>query len=106
MQADGNLVIFDIKNAVLWASGTYGKPFKGARLRVEDTGSLCIAQTKEPYLWRSGGIALCQPASDPTFKDAQGRLNIAKRHLQQKPLANVSSGLEGGIWVGVRGCGV
>ncbi|OWA54556.1 hypothetical protein BV898_18956 [Hypsibius exemplaris] len=71
MQADGNLVIYDIDDHVLWASVTYGKRFAGARLRLEDTGSLCIEQNRGLCLWRSGGIALCHPAYAPNFKDAQ-----------------------------------
>ncbi|OWA55598.1 hypothetical protein BV898_19985 [Hypsibius exemplaris] len=59
MRADGNLVIYDIEDFVIWASGTYEKRFAGARLRLEDTGSLCIEKTRGLCLWRSGGIALC-----------------------------------------------
>ncbi|MCZ4119248.1 polymorphic toxin-type HINT domain-containing protein [Streptomyces sp. H39-S7] len=54
MQADGNLVLTGITSgAVLWASGTSGKP--GASATVRTDGSLVVTSTTGTVLWTSTG---------------------------------------------------
>ncbi|OQV24848.1 Fibroblast growth factor receptor-like protein 2 [Hypsibius exemplaris] len=69
MQENGNLAIYGADQRLLWSSGTFTPRFAGAKLRLDDTGSLCIYTVKE-CLWKSGAYALCRPEPSPTFEKA------------------------------------
>ncbi|OWA53095.1 putative Macrophage colony-stimulating factor 1 receptor 1 [Hypsibius exemplaris] len=70
MQENGNLAIYRLDGLLVWSSGTFSPRFAGARLRLDDTGALCIF-TDKGCLWESGGFALCQPLPSPTFEKAE-----------------------------------
>ncbi|OWA53092.1 hypothetical protein BV898_17526 [Hypsibius exemplaris] len=70
MQENGNLAINRLDGLLVWSSGTFSPRFAGARLRLDDTGALCIFTDKD-CLWESGGFALCQPLPSPTFEKAE-----------------------------------
>ncbi|OWA51366.1 putative Vascular endothelial growth factor receptor 1 [Hypsibius exemplaris] len=71
MQTDGRLAIYDGKQRLVWSAGTGDKRFAGAKLRVNDDGTMCIAKEDPVCLWNSGGYALCKPAQSNAFKDAK-----------------------------------
>lgn len=52
MQDDGNLVIYDRDDAVLWASNTVGNP--GAELRFQEDGNVVIYSEDGTPLWATG----------------------------------------------------
>lgn len=52
MQDDGNLVIYDRDDGVLWATGTDGNP--GAELRFQDDGNVVIYGQGGDALWATG----------------------------------------------------
>ncbi|OWA55108.1 hypothetical protein BV898_19492 [Hypsibius exemplaris] len=68
MQENGNLAIYNGKGLLVWSSGTFQPRFVGAKLRLEDTGSLCI-YTQGECLWESGGFGLCEPTPSPAFQN-------------------------------------
>ncbi|OWA55029.1 Macrophage colony-stimulating factor 1 receptor 2 [Hypsibius exemplaris] len=69
MEENGNLAIYTTGLLRVWSSGTFTPQFTGAKLRLDDTGFLCIYVENE-CLWKSGGFALCQPTPSPTFVNA------------------------------------
>ncbi|OWA54505.1 hypothetical protein BV898_18905 [Hypsibius exemplaris] len=79
MQSDGNLVMYDARHTLLWASSTAGDPFTASRLRLDDTGSLCIGKARGECLWKSGGMGLCRPVDASQFQDAQVILSSGKK---------------------------
>ncbi|OWA55439.1 hypothetical protein BV898_19826, partial [Hypsibius exemplaris] len=68
MQENGNLAIYNGNGLLVWSSGTFQPRFGGAKLRLQDTGSLCI-YTQGECLWESGGFGLCQPTPSPAFQN-------------------------------------
>ncbi|OWA55135.1 hypothetical protein BV898_19522, partial [Hypsibius exemplaris] len=79
MQSDGNLVMYDARHKLVWASGTAGDPFTASHLRLEDTGSLCIGKARGECLWKSGGMGLCRPVDASKFQNAQVILSSGKK---------------------------
>jgi hypothetical protein len=53
-QDDGNLVIYDIKNTVLWASNTGGPQYLGSKLIMQDDGNLVAYNPQSAPYWSSG----------------------------------------------------
>ena len=49
LQADGNLVMYDIRFDPLWSSDTAGNP--GSRLLVQDDGNVVIYRTHAASTW-------------------------------------------------------
>ncbi|OQV19779.1 hypothetical protein BV898_06318 [Hypsibius exemplaris] len=74
MQENGNLAIYNGEGLLVWSSGTFQPLFRGAKLRLEDKGSLCI-YTQGECLWESGGFGLCEPAPSPAFQNGTVILN-------------------------------
>ena len=71
MQGDGNLVLYDSANHVLWTSNTSGKP--GAHLTLLDTGQLLVNNAAGAPIWGGPGsllpnatLASGQTVSSPT----------------------------------------
>ncbi|OWA54377.1 hypothetical protein BV898_18781 [Hypsibius exemplaris] len=62
---------------LVWSSGTFQPRFGGAKLRLEDTGSLCI-YTQWECLWESGGFGLCEPTPSPAFQNGTVILHLGK----------------------------
>lgn len=52
MQADGNLVIYKPDGQAIWSSGTWGDPYAGSKLVLQDNGNLRITQAKSIW-WES-----------------------------------------------------
>ena len=48
---DGNLVVYDKNNSVVWQSGTSGHPRPGVSLIMQNDGHLAINHSGE-ILWR------------------------------------------------------
>ncbi|OWA54555.1 hypothetical protein BV898_18955 [Hypsibius exemplaris] len=71
MQEDGNLAIYNSKKVLVWESGTAGREFAGADLRVNNDGTICIARNGSRCLWTSGGYGVCDPVYSKKFDDAK-----------------------------------
>ena len=53
MQADGNLVVYDLRDGCVWSSATYREtPYSSVTLKLTDEGKLVIT-TNEGELWSS-----------------------------------------------------
>lgn len=76
MQADGNLVIYDQSNNVLWASGTNGHP--GAHGIMQSDGNFVIYDSGNNPLWATG-TNVASPV-DHAVKPAHGRQSEKPRH--------------------------
>ncbi|MBV8799754.1 MAG: hypothetical protein JO208_08110 [Alphaproteobacteria bacterium] len=70
MQADGNLVIYAVDDAPLWASNTEGNP--GAVLRLQSDGALVIRSAEGHLLW-STGVTKTKPARGSFSKNLRFR---------------------------------
>jgi len=54
MQTDGNLVIYDGKNAKVWSTSTNGRGVGPFRLVLQDSGILSVFDAKDTVTWTSG----------------------------------------------------
>ncbi|OQV11781.1 Vascular endothelial growth factor receptor 1 [Hypsibius exemplaris] len=79
MESSGLLAMRRHDCSLTWSSGTVGMWFAGARLRLKDSGSLCIENQQGDCLWNSGGFALCKPIPSPTFEEAKVILQPGER---------------------------
>ncbi|OWA55524.1 hypothetical protein BV898_19908, partial [Hypsibius exemplaris] len=79
MQVDGNLALYNSNKVLVWDSGTAGRKFASADLRINNDGTLCIAKDGSRCLWTSGGYGVCDPLYSKTFDDAKVILESGKR---------------------------